>query len=306
MAKKSRRNWYPVYGSDNKCVGENTCIAVITMWLLGFTLWASSYGGVFRSEFTPHFIGRMPRHCAAVIWLRDTYGNAHMFPGPRTSCLGTKWPVTQKTQDKLLRYKMTCDTKDPGQVTQVQNDLWHKRPRTSYSGTKWPGTQKTQDKLLRYKMTRDTKDPGQVTQVQNDLGHNDLRQVARVQNDLGHNDLRQVAWVQNDLGHNDLRQVARVQNDLGHNDLRQVAWVQKDWNNRPQDKMLQKKIHWNKYCSTVTRSHDLTLVPCNSRVNAFRYSFFINAPFLWNSLPTEIVHCPSYNSFKFNLCKSLL
>ncbi len=56
--------------------------------------------------------------------------------------------------------------------------------------------------------------------------------------------------------------------------------------------------------SPYPRSHDATLVIPNSRVNAFRYSLFINALFLWNSLPTEVVHCLSYNSFKFNLCKS--
>ena len=55
-----------------------------------------------------------------------------------------------------------------------------------------------------------------------------------------------------------------------------------------------------KYRSTVTRSHDATLVIPNSNINAFRYSFFVNAPFLWNSLPIQVVHCPSYNSFKFN------
>ena len=60
-----------------------------------------------------------------------------------------------------------------------------------------------------------------------------------------------------------------------------------------------------KYRISVTRSHDGTLVIPSSRINAFRYSFFVNVPFLWNSLPAKVINCPSYSSFKFN-CTSLV
>ncbi len=36
----------------------------------------------------------------------------------------------------------------------------------------------------------------------------------------------------------------------------------------------------------------------NSRVNVYRYSFFVNSPFLWNSLPDNIQCIPIYNNFK--------
>ena len=60
-----------------------------------------------------------------------------------------------------------------------------------------------------------------------------------------------------------------------------------------------------KYRISVTRSHDGTMVIPSSRINAFRYSFFVNVPFLWNSLPAKVINCPSYSSFKFN-CTSLV
>ena len=44
-----------------------------------------------------------------------------------------------------------------------------------------------------------------------------------------------------------------------------------------------------------TRSHHpLHFLTCVSRVNHYRYSFFVNAPFIWNALPGSIlcVLCP--------------
>ena len=38
-----------------------------------------------------------------------------------------------------------------------------------------------------------------------------------------------------------------------------------------------------------TRSHKLSLLCKSSKLNSFRYSFFINAPFIWNKLLFEIV-----------------
>ena len=50
-----------------------------------------------------------------------------------------------------------------------------------------------------------------------------------------------------------------------------------------------------------TRSHSLTLHCARSRINSFRYSFFVNIPFLWNSIPYDIVNSTSYVAFKYKL-----
>ena len=41
--------------------------------------------------------------------------------------------------------------------------------------------------------------------------------------------------------------------------------------------------------SSSTRSHQLTIQPASSSINAFRYSFFINSIFLWNRIPFDIL-----------------
>ena len=38
-----------------------------------------------------------------------------------------------------------------------------------------------------------------------------------------------------------------------------------------------------------TRSHPLTILPLLSYINAFRYSFFVNSVFLWNSIPFDML-----------------
>ena len=53
--------------------------------------------------------------------------------------------------------------------------------------------------------------------------------------------------------------------------------------------------------STVTRCHHFCINYIQSRVNTFRYSFFVNAPFLWNTLPLDVVQSSSYYSFKCKL-----
>ena len=50
-----------------------------------------------------------------------------------------------------------------------------------------------------------------------------------------------------------------------------------------------------------TRSHHLSLQVIQSRVNAFRFSFFVNSPFVWNNLPSSIIGSQSYHSFKSQL-----
>ena len=53
--------------------------------------------------------------------------------------------------------------------------------------------------------------------------------------------------------------------------------------------------------STVTRCHHFCINYIQSRVNTFRHSFFVNAPFLWNTLPLDVVQSSSYYSFKCKL-----
>ena len=47
------------------------------------------------------------------------------------------------------------------------------------------------------------------------------------------------------------------------------------------------------------RNHRLLCHP--SRVSSFRYSYFVNAPFLWNDLPTDITSTVSFTTFKHAL-----
>ena len=51
-----------------------------------------------------------------------------------------------------------------------------------------------------------------------------------------------------------------------------------------------------------TRSHNLSLVCKYARINSYRFSFFVNSIFLWNSLPSTIACCSSYSNFKTHLC----
>ena len=55
--------------------------------------------------------------------------------------------------------------------------------------------------------------------------------------------------------------------------------------------------------SISTRSHSLSLFCIPSSINAFRFSFFVNSPFVWNSLPLDIVSAHSLPSFKYKLYK---
>ena len=46
------------------------------------------------------------------------------------------------------------------------------------------------------------------------------------------------------------------------------------------------------YCklnTSCTRAHSMTLVPPQSTINSFRFSFFVNTAFLWNTVPYDIV-----------------
>ena len=53
--------------------------------------------------------------------------------------------------------------------------------------------------------------------------------------------------------------------------------------------------------SMNTRSHELTIQPVISTINSFRYSFFVNSVFLWNSVPISILSIVSKYIFRCKL-----
>ena len=55
----------------------------------------------------------------------------------------------------------------------------------------------------------------------------------------------------------------------------------------------------------ATRSHSLTLNLLSSTINAFRHSFFVTSPLLWNSIPFEILSQSTAPIFKFKLKRFL-
>ena len=61
-----------------------------------------------------------------------------------------------------------------------------------------------------------------------------------------------------------------------------------------------------KFSSTNTRSHSLSLTTSSSTINAYRFSFFINSPFLWNSIPVEILQISKAIPFRMALRRFLL
>ena len=52
--------------------------------------------------------------------------------------------------------------------------------------------------------------------------------------------------------------------------------------------------------NSLTRSHPLTILPLLSSINAFRYLFFVNSIFLWNSIPFDVLSTP-LDRFKYKL-----
>ena len=59
-------------------------------------------------------------------------------------------------------------------------------------------------------------------------------------------------------------------------------------------------IPFNKYfqfCFTNTRSHPQSLSIPSSTINPYRHSFFVNTPFLWNSIPHSILQLSNRVAF---------
>ena len=61
-------------------------------------------------------------------------------------------------------------------------------------------------------------------------------------------------------------------------------------------------FHFN---TLPTRSHSLTLNLLSSTINAFRHSFFVASPLLWNSIPFDILSQPAAPTFKYKLKRFL-
>ena len=57
------------------------------------------------------------------------------------------------------------------------------------------------------------------------------------------------------------------------------------------------------YCfnASCTRAHELCVVPLQSTINCYRYSFFVNAAFFWNSVPAHILNMNSIAPFRQSL-----
>jgi len=51
-----------------------------------------------------------------------------------------------------------------------------------------------------------------------------------------------------------------------------------------------------KFKSSCTRQHSLCFVPLQATINAYRYSFFVNTPFIWNSVLHSILQLQHHNS----------
>ena len=55
----------------------------------------------------------------------------------------------------------------------------------------------------------------------------------------------------------------------------------------------------------LSNVHPLHIRPASSTINSYRYSFFINSPFLWNTIPYNILKITQTNLFRSALCRFL-
>ena len=56
---------------------------------------------------------------------------------------------------------------------------------------------------------------------------------------------------------------------------------------------------------TSTKSHPLSIRPVTSTINSYRFSFFVNSPFLWNSIPYAILQLKKSTMFRSALHRYL-
>ena len=64
--------------------------------------------------------------------------------------------------------------------------------------------------------------------------------------------------------------------------------------------------HFQLSNNNFTTSHPLTIQPISSSINSYRYSFFVNSPFLWNTIPYAILKIKQSSSFHVTLRRFLL
>ena len=64
--------------------------------------------------------------------------------------------------------------------------------------------------------------------------------------------------------------------------------------------------HFQLSNNNFTRSHPLTIQPISSSINSYRCSFFVNSPFLWNTIPYVILKIKQSSSFRVALRRFLL
>ena len=60
------------------------------------------------------------------------------------------------------------------------------------------------------------------------------------------------------------------------------------------------------FSSLCTRSHSLSLYCKQSNINSYRYSFFVNGMFLWNSIHHSVLSISDRSAFKKSLYKFLI
>ena len=60
------------------------------------------------------------------------------------------------------------------------------------------------------------------------------------------------------------------------------------------------------FSSSVTRTHPLTLSIPSSSINPYRFSFFVNTPFLWNTISDYILQLSNRAAFRSALRRFLL
>ena len=62
-----------------------------------------------------------------------------------------------------------------------------------------------------------------------------------------------------------------------------------------------------KFSDKCTRSHSLSIATISSTINAYRYSFFfVNSPFVWNSVTAEVLQIKNSGLFRAALKRFLL
>jgi len=68
------------------------------------------------------------------------------------------------------------------------------------------------------------------------------------------------------------------------------SWLPLSWS----DNIIHKRVEFCSFVSSATRRHPHSIIPLQTTINSFWFSFLGNMPFLWNKIPFNI-------NFKFTL-----